>query len=237
MAIKQKSHEKLSPENIARVIEHLNADSPITKKEACEMLNIRYNTTRLQRIIDDYLELQDYREKRKSQNKGKAASRDEIKTVVQNYLEGYNISEIAKTIYRSPSFVKNVVERVGVPQKLAESDYEGIRNSMLPEECVAESFEYNERVWFPKKNKFAIVKDEITPQYQVERRGYFGYGDITKATNYEEVYGAKCYKIFIQEPCDTSQTLFPWIDGERTGFWGTALAYDMGSLKHLKEYL
>ena len=57
MAIKQKSHEKLSPENIARVIEHLNADSPITKKEACEMLNIRYNTTRLQRIIDDYLEL------------------------------------------------------------------------------------------------------------------------------------------------------------------------------------
>lgn len=237
MAIKQKSHEKLSPENIARVIEHLNADSPITKKEACEMLNIRYNTTRLQRIIDDYLELQDYREKRKSQNKGKAASRDEIKTVVQNYLEGYNISEIAKTIYRSPSFVKNIVERVGVPQKLAESDYEGIRNSMLPEECVAESFEYNERVWFPKKNKFAIVKDEITPQYQVERRGYFGYGDITKATNYEEVYGAKCYKIFIQEPCDTSQTLFPWIDGERTGFWGTALAYDMGSLKHLKEYL
>ena len=237
MAIKQKSHEKLSPENIARVLEHLNADNPITKKEACGMLNIRYNTTRLQRIIDDYLEMQDYREKRKSQNKGKAASRDEIKTVVQNYLEGYNISEIAKSIYRSPSFVKNIVERVGVPQKLAESDYEGIRNSMLPEECVAESFEYNERVWFPKKNKFAIVKDEITLQYQVERRGYFGYGDITKATNYEEKYGAKCYKIFIQEPCDTSQTLFPWVDGDRTGFWGTALAYDMGSLKHLEEYL
>ena len=173
----------------------------------------------------------------KKSHDSSAASRDEIKTVVQNYLEGYNISEIAKSIYRSPSFVKNIVERVGVPQKLAESDYEGIRNSMLPEECVAESFEYNERVWFPKKNKFAIVKDEITPQYQVERRGYYGYGDITKATNYEEKYGAKCYKIFIQEPCDTSQTLFPWVDGDRTGFWGTALAYDMGSLKHLEEYL
>ena len=237
MAIKAKSHEKLSHENIGRVIEHLNADSPITKKEACEMLNIRYNTTRLQRIIDDYNDMQEYREKRKSQNKGKAATRDEIKTVVQSYLEGYNISEIAKNIYRSPSFVKNIVERVGVPQKLAESDYEGIRNSMLPEECVAESFEYNEKVWFPKKNKFAIVKDEITPQYQAERRGYGGYGDISKCTNYEEVYGAKCYKIFVLEPCDTSQTLFPWVDGERTGFWGTALAYDMGSLKHLEEYL
>ena len=237
MAIKAKSHEKLSHENISRVIEHLNADNPITKKEACEMLNIRYNTTRLQRIIDDFNDMQEYREKRKSQNKGKAASRDEIKTVVQSYLEGYNISQIATSIYRSPSFVKNIVERVGVPQKLAESDYEGIRNSMLPEQCVAESFEYNERVWFPKQNKFAIVKDEITPQYQAERRGYGGYGDISKCTNYEEVYGAKCYKIFILEPCDTSQTLFPWIDGERTGYWGTALAYDMGSLKHLQEYL
>ena len=156
--VRAKSHEKLDDTNLQRVWEALNSSKPITKKEACEMLNIRYNTTRLQRIIDDYLEMQDYREKRKSQNKGKAASRDEIKTVVQNYLEGYNISEIAKSIYRSPSFVKNIVERVGVPQKLAESDYEGIRNSMLPEECVAESFEYNERVWFPKKNKFAIVK-------------------------------------------------------------------------------
>ncbi len=237
MAIKQKSHEKLNPENIGRVIEALEADNPITKKEACEMLNIRYNTTRLQRIFDDFNDMQDYRERRKAQNKGKAASRDEIKTVVTSYLEGFNISQIATSIYRSPSFVKNIVERVGVPQKLAESDYEGIRESMLPEQCVAESFEYNEKVWFPKQNKFALVKDEISPAYQAERRGFMCYGDIKKCVNYEEKYGAKCYKLFILEPCDTSQTLFPWVDGEKTGYWGTALAYDMGSLKHLDEYL
>ena len=54
MAIKSKAHEKLSFDNIERVIQQLEQDNPITKKEACGMLNIRYNTTRLQRIIEDH---------------------------------------------------------------------------------------------------------------------------------------------------------------------------------------
>ena len=54
---------------------------------------------------------------------------------------------------------------------------------------------------------------------------------------YEDKWGSKCYKVYVLDPCDTSQTLFPWVDGERTGFWGTALAHDLGSLRHLQEYL
>lgn len=237
MAIKSKAHEKLSFDNIERVIQQLEQDNPITKKEACGMLNIRYNTTRLQRIIDDHLDLKSFRETRKAQNKGKMATQDEIRSVVKMYLDGDNISEIANSLYRSPAFVKNIVERVGIPQKLADSDYEGKKNAMLPEQCVALEFEYNERVWYPKRNRFAIIKDEITQKYQSERRGYACYGNITQCVNYEDRWGGKCYKVYILDPCDTSQTLFPWLDGEKTGYWGTALAYELGSLKHLQEYL
>ena len=237
MAIKSKAHEKLSFDNIERVIQQLEQDNPITKKEACGMLNIRYNTTRLQRIIDDHLDLKSFRETRKAQNKGKMATQDEIRSVVKMYLDGDNISEIANSLYRSPAFVKNIVERVGVPQKLADSDYEGKRKAMLPEQCVAEEFEYNEKVWYPKKNRFAIIKDEITQKYQSERRGYACYGNITQCVNYEDRWGGKCYKVYILDPCDTSQTLFPWLDGEKTGYWGTALAYELGSLRHLQKYL
>tara|TARA_B100001093_G_scaffold500647_1_gene551383 strand:+ start:2455 stop:3168 length:714 start_codon:yes stop_codon:yes gene_type:complete len=237
MAIKSKAYEKLSFDNIERVISQLEKDNPITKKDACEMLNIRYNTTRLQKIIEDHNDTKAFKERRKSQNKGKAATEDEIRSVVQYYLEGFNVSEIANNIYRSPAFVKNIVERTGIPQKLSESDYEGMRKSMLPERCVAESFDYNQKVWYPRKNKFALVKEEITQKYQSERRGFACYGDIAKCTNYEDTYGGKAYKVFILEPCDTSQTLFPWLDGEKTGFWGVALAYDLGSLKHLEKYL
>ena len=235
--IRSKSGEKLSFDNIERVIQQLEQDNPITKKEACGILNIRYNTTRLQKIIDDHLDTKAFRETRKSQNKGKAATEDEIRSVVKMYIDGFNISGIADNIYRSPAFVKNIVERVGIPQKLAESDYDGMRNAMLPEQCVAEEFDYNEKVWYPKKNKFAIIKHEITQKYQSERKGYACYGNIAQCVNYEDKWGAKCYTVFILEPCDTSNTLFPWIDGERTGFWGTALAYELGSLSHLQKYL
>ena len=108
---------------------------------------------------------------------------------------------------------------------------------MLPEECVADEFEYNEKVWYPRKNKFALVKAEITQLYQSQRKGYACYGNITQCINYEDKHGAKAYNIWILEPCDTSKTLFPWVDGSKTGYHGFALAYELGRLKHLDKYL
>ena len=39
--VKKKAHENLTDESISKVISLLRQDSPITKKEACEILNIR----------------------------------------------------------------------------------------------------------------------------------------------------------------------------------------------------
>ena len=36
---------------------------------------------------------------------------------------------------------------------------------------------------------------------------------------------------------DLSNTFFPWMNGDRAGFYGSALAYDLGSLRHIQEYL
>ena len=55
--IKKKESENLSDTNIRKVINLLSGSSPITKKEACGILNIAYNTARLQRIIDEFEEL------------------------------------------------------------------------------------------------------------------------------------------------------------------------------------
>ena len=113
--IKKKDYEKLTDVNINKVIELLEQTSPITKKEACEILNIRYNTTRLQRIIEEYNDTQEHKERRKSQNRGKGATKAEIKQVIEEYLEGDNILSISKRLYRSPSFVKAIIDRTGIP--------------------------------------------------------------------------------------------------------------------------
>ena len=51
--VKKKSHEKLTDTNVQHVVDLLKGEDPITKKEACSILNISYNTTRLTNIIDN----------------------------------------------------------------------------------------------------------------------------------------------------------------------------------------
>ena len=234
MALRQKSHEKLDGANVQRVIDALGGDEPITKKEACEMLNIRYNTTRLQRIIDEHTEVWAYKEKRKSQNKGKGATRDEIKTVIEYYLDGDNISEIATRTYRSNAFVKAVIGRVGVPEKVSNEAHSKCYKhtwQMLPDECIAEEFEEGEKVCSVKDNAIALIKREQTVEYMNSMPGY-----IKPVVNYEEKYGAKGYSIYVLTPCDLSNSLFPWLDGSKVGYHSFAMAYDLGSLKHLEQY-
>ena len=175
MAARIKKHENLTETNIQHVINLLNDTKPITKKEACSILNISYNTTRLNKIIEDHLDTVAYRERRKAQNKGKGATEMEIKQVVNFYLDGSNISDIAKHLYRSPAFIKAIINRIGVPQKLAMTDFEGRRNAMLPEQCVSDEFEEGERVWAVRQNYPAVVKRELRPE---KADGYdFDLGD------------------------------------------------------------
>ena len=217
-----KKHENLTKTNISKVIELLNPEGetkPITKKEACSILNIAYNTKRLDTIIQEHLDDIERVSRMKAKLRGTPASEDEIKWVIRGYLGGENVSEIASRMYRSPAFVKAIIEKIGVPMKLADSDYEGMRNAMIPEQCVRDSFEIGERVWFAKRNKMAEVLEEHTN------------------IDYEARYGCKCYKLWVLDPCDLSNTFFPWMNGDRAGFYGSALAYDLGSLRHIQEYL
>jgi len=103
--VKTKEGENLTEANIKRVIELLAAEKPISKKEACEILNISYNTTRLAKIIEQYKEEISEQQRRRAANRGKPPAAHEIQSVIEGYLDGDSISDIAKRIYRSTTFV------------------------------------------------------------------------------------------------------------------------------------
>ena len=228
--VKKKEWENLSPSNIEKVITLLNPQDggrPITKKEACAILNISYNTARLSSIIDEYNGHKEYVQLRKSQNRGKPASDMEVSEVIRDYLSGDSIATIAKSLYRSSGFVKSIVERVGIPSR-GVSKEERSTVGYLPEECVAEEFAPGEIVWSALHHAPAEIEYEISVDYQAERPGF-------KDTNYEKKYGAKCYSIWIREDIDQDKEF--WVSGIETGgFKAIALAYDLGSLRHLEKY-
>lgn len=213
--IKKRDYEDLSDQNIARVISLLHPANgtekkSITKKEACSLLKIAYNTTRLGRIIDEYNERKAYVERQKAKKRGKKASPAEISQVIEQYLSGENYANIAKGLFRSSAFVKAIIERIGVPQRPANKE---AKEDILPDSCVAESFEPGDIVYSSK---------------------YHAAAKIIKEVGEDEKHLGKIYQIYVMESIDASDSFFPHI--MHGGFNAFQPAYELGSLQHLKEY-
>ena len=81
--IKKKEGENLTDANIKKVIRLLTQENPITKREACDILNISYNTTRLSRIVEQYQADMEFRKTRMAQKRGRPATKDEIADIQQ----------------------------------------------------------------------------------------------------------------------------------------------------------
>ena len=227
--VKKKSHEKLTSQNIQHVISLLSPTSSqtkaITKREACSILNISYNTTRLDKIIEDYHEQKEYRSRRVSQNRGRPARPDEVQDIVKEYLSGENVSNIAKGLYRSPAFVKSLLEKIGVPQR--PTKVEGRKQEYyLPEQCVADNFDEGEIVWSATHHAPAVIDKKLSKEHQDSKAGL-------QTVDYISKYGSDCYSIYVRQKPSTEDM---WDMPDVGGFYAFALAYDLGKLKHLEEY-
>lgn len=217
MAIKKKSYEKLDSKNVQRVIDALDSEKPITKKEACEMLNISYNTTRLNKIIENHHEEQAYRKRRMDKNRGKPASKEELQEMIMGYLTGSPVSTIAKQMFRSPGFVKGNLDRIGVPTKVAQGE-----TFIPPDETLKYEFEVGEWVWFndshpdAKGGKAGIILEEgNSPRCKAE--------------------GVKGYRIQYYVPIEWQEGMWiSWWPGIRRFKAHTfKKAYDLASIQHL----
>ena len=219
--IKKKEHEKLSTSNVQHVADLLAAEKPITKKEACAILSISYNTTRLAKILKDHEENKAYKEERKNRNKGKAASDYEIKEAATMYLKGSTVTDIAQSLYRSAGFVKAILERLGVPTKPSSIE-ERMRVAYLPENCVAEEFAPGELAWSARYHSIVEIQHELSPEYALNKKG------LVDGMDYEKKYGSKCYATSVRECTDDM--------GNPQGFFAFDLAQDLGKLSHLEKY-
>lgn len=121
--IRRKDGEKLSKANIDKVIELLNADSPITKKAACEILVIAYNTTRLNKIIEGHIE--DVAIQKSMRKKMRTIPIDNATAgqIVSCYLSGDSLADISEETYRSTNVIKNVLRTYNIPVRNSSVDY------------------------------------------------------------------------------------------------------------------
>lgn len=145
--------ERLDDQSIERAIKFLEDKG--TKKGACEILGIKYNTTRLDNILTKYIEKKNADKVRRAEKRGKPATPAEISYIVSSYLEGNAISNISDALYRTPIFVRNVLDSLAVPIRRTASSY--FDPPMIPDDAVAESFKVGDRVYSARYDSLAIV--------------------------------------------------------------------------------
>jgi hypothetical protein len=152
--------EKLDDTNMARVISMLEAEKPCSKKDACNMLNIAYNTSRLGTLIDKFKEKKAKEAERRAANRGKPASRDDIIYIVKEYLEGAPVSTIADRLYRSTGFVNSVLDEHSVPRRASSHNY--FRPELVPEAAMRDRFKIGEIVYSARYDSIARIEKEST---------------------------------------------------------------------------
>lgn len=153
-----KENDLLTPANLERVIAGLAADKPMTKKDACAVIGIAYNVTRLGTLIEKYQEGKARDASRRAALRGKPATTDEITYVIQEYLEGATVEAISKATYRGATFIKAILEKYSVPVRQAGHNY--FKPELIPEGAVGERFAIGEVVYSARYDSIARIDAE-----------------------------------------------------------------------------
>lgn len=157
--IRVKEGEDLSPAKIKEVIGQLTKDKPITKKDACAMLNIAYNTTRLNKIITEYQETQEYHARRKKELRNKPLTKEDIGYIISSYLEEGNLSILIETTHRSLNVIKRVLNKYNIPLRDASITYHNPIN--LPEEAIIEEYNLDDLVYSARYDEPAYISKSV----------------------------------------------------------------------------
>jgi hypothetical protein len=158
----QSEVEKMTPQNIERVIELLDPklpdQKPITKKDACQILGMSYNTTRLAQVLEDYKQKKQREKDNRDKKRGKPADLSEIKFAVSDYLKGESVDQIAKSLYRTSYFVKKILEDHNIP--IRNTSYNYFKPSLIPEAAVRDRFQLAEVVYSARYDSTARIDSE-----------------------------------------------------------------------------
>lgn len=152
--VKVKQGEKITTENIQKAIALLEAGS--TKKAACDILGIKYNTTRLQTIIDEFVRREANDKRLRDKKKGTPVDKTEAASIIESYLEEGSVEAVSKMFFRPTYIINKVLDHYGA--KLINLDSTPLNPGTLPDLCVSDFFEIDEYVWVAGYNALGQIK-------------------------------------------------------------------------------
>lgn len=152
--VRKKEGEDFSKATVQRVITLLEQAKPITKKAACDMLHIAYNTTRLNKIVSQRKDDDERISKRKKELRGTAITDVEKSYIISAYLAEASIQDIVDTSFRSPLTIARILKEYHIPARQTTKNFESI---ILPDEGIQEDYKKDDLVFSAKYNTTAKI--------------------------------------------------------------------------------
>jgi hypothetical protein len=154
--------ELMTDANIAKVIRLLEPSEegakPITKKDACQILGMAYNTTRLATVIEEYKDKREREKRFRAEKRGKPITQQERSYIVSEYLAGEPVDAISKSTYRSTAVIKQVLDECSVPIRVPGHSY--FNPQLIPEGAVRDRFKIGEIVYSARYDTLAKITSE-----------------------------------------------------------------------------
>jgi len=149
-------HEKLDKTNMLRVIDLLNQEKSITKKAACEILNISYNTTRLKKLIDEFVKKEENTKRIRAKLKGTPLTSKEIQLIVEEYLAETPVSAISEMTFRSVALINKAVRELNIPLRKTDASYNN--PFFIEDDAISEMYEKDDLVYAARYQCPALIE-------------------------------------------------------------------------------
>ena len=155
--IKVKAGENITETSVRAVIKALGADAPCSKKEACGMLHIAYNTTRLNNIIEDHMSKLAFRRKQRAAVRKTPITDLDRKNIIQSFVAGEGIGEIVQPSFRSLKIVRTILQDFNLPTRVAND-----ARVLIEEAQTAEDYVKGDLVFSAKYGEYAEIIGEYS---------------------------------------------------------------------------
>lgn len=182
-----------------------------TKKAACEILGIAYNTTRLQNLIDNFVNRQDLEKQHRAKKRKEVVSNDEVANWITDYLAGMSFDELSQSYFRSVNIIKYHIAKNGA--LLRHSKVDKLNPPMVPDKCMSEDFDIGEYCWSMAYNGIVQVKAKYKDAFRVEtliegiqEKAYLAPYELARLKHLEAL-GVKLEKLAVSLPQDEVNTI------------------------------
>lgn len=134
-----------------------------TKKFVCDFLGINYNTTRLNKIIEDFKAKEEREKQLKEKAKNAEITEATKKEIIKSYLNGEAQSAIAKLYFISAPRVKKVLMEANVPLRARGKNAEAKTEHIVQDLDI--KFKVGDRAFSGPENSFVSILKVFDEEY------------------------------------------------------------------------